>query len=220
MPKNTAPKNKEPVKILRSRTATAQMRNQLFHQNFDYLREITERREVPSTSTGRGRRGRPRGRGGLIGGGALSGEAASETPTPSTGTRNVATTTEPRRADFSQQLRSCSSCNGLDHQDNLCQADAPPSRPLAVTCNQCSHSYAYKEENGTEVLVTTTATCSAHRRRIVGASRLALEKKKKAEFLLSKIDELIGLGSSLQESLQWLGVSESRYQKLRSRVEL
>ena len=77
MPKNTAPtKNKAPVKILRSRTATAQMRNQVFHQSFDYLREITERREAPTTSTGRGRRGRT----GLIGGGSLTGEAAAETP--------------------------------------------------------------------------------------------------------------------------------------------
>ena len=223
MPKNPAPtKNKAPIKILRSRTATAQMRNQLFHQSFDYLREITERREAPTTSTGRGRRGRPRGRGALIGGGSLTGEAAAETPTPSTTTRNVATTTEPRRADFCQQLRSCSSCNGLDHQDNLCQIDAPPSRPLAVTCKQCSHSYTYKEENGIEILVTTTKTCSAHRRRVVNPenARLTLEKKKKAEFLISKIDELIELGSSLEDSLQWLGVSESRYQKLRSRVEL
>ena len=109
----------------------------------------------------------------------------------------------------------------LDHQDNLCQIDAPPSRPLAVTCKQCSHSYTYKEENGIEILVTTTKTCSAHRRRVVNPenARLTLEKKKKAEFLISKIDELIELGSSLEDSLQWLGVSESRYQKLRSRVE-
>ena len=77
MPKNTAPtKNKAPVKILRSRTATAQMRNQVFHQSFDYLREITERREAHTTSTGRGKRGRA----GLIGGGSFTGEAAAETP--------------------------------------------------------------------------------------------------------------------------------------------
>ena len=56
MPKNSAPtKNKAPVKIFRSRTATAQMRNQVFHQSFDYLREITERIEAPMTSTGRGK---------------------------------------------------------------------------------------------------------------------------------------------------------------------
>ena len=104
----------------------------------------------------------------------------------------------------------------MDDQENLCNTDALLLRPLAVTCKQCSHSYAYKEENGIEILVTTTKKCFAHRRRAVnpGNSCLTLEKKE-AEFFLSKIDELIGLGSSLEESLQWLGVSESRYQKLR-----
>ena len=126
------------------------MRNQVFHQSFDYLREITERREAHTTSTGRGKRGRA----GLIGGGSLTGEAAAETPTPSTGTRNVATKTEPRRADFCRQLRSCSSCNSLGHQDSLCQTDAQPSRPLAITCKQCSDSYAYKEDNRIEIIVT------------------------------------------------------------------
>jgi hypothetical protein len=48
----------------------------------------------------------------------------------------------------------------------------------------------------------------------------SLEKKKKAEFLLKKIDELVSLGSSLEESLIWLGISENRYQKLRSRAEV
>ena len=48
-----------------------------------------------------------------------------------------------------------------------------------------------------------------------GNSHLTLEKKMKAEFFLSEIDELIGLGSFPKESLQWLGVSESCYQKLR-----
>ena len=206
-------------------TATVQTNRIRFHQNFDYLREITERSEEPTTSTrGKRGRGRPRGSGGrgrLIGGGALSGDADAQT-TPGALTRNVATTAEPRRTDFSQQLRSCSSCNGLDHQDNLCQSDIPSSRPLAVTCKQCSHTYSYKEENGVEILVTRTETCSAHRRRVVipGPSQLTLEKKKKAEFILSKIEELRSLGSTLEDSLQWLGVSESRYQKLRSRVDM
>ena len=77
---------------------------------------------------------------------------------------SCSTTVEPKRRDFSQQLISCSSCSGLGHTDNLCPAERPTSRPLAATCTQCTHTYTYKQQDGVEVLLTSTTTCSAHRR--------------------------------------------------------
>ena len=112
MPKDsttsTKSKNKGSIRISRSRTATARMNNQLFHQNFDYLREITERCEIPTTSTGGKRgRGRPRGRGGLIGGGPISVGAVAETSTTIVTTRDVATLLRQQNRDEPIQVNIC-----------------------------------------------------------------------------------------------------------------
>ena len=115
-----------------------------------------------------------KGKGKAIGGGDLLGDVSVATKTATT--RTLATTVEPKRTDGANQVQTCAACGELGHQEQLCIADVS-SKPMALNCRQCKHSYKYSEDE--LQLITVTTLCSGHRKKITDAPHVSTEKRRK-----------------------------------------
>ena len=154
-----------------------------------------------------------KGKGRPIGGGPLCGNVKSDDG-PSSSTSDKGVTVEPIRKDVGQQVQRCTLCDGLGHQEQLCLKDTS-SRPPAVTCKQCSHSYKYTDDD--QKLLVEVKLCSAHKKAVAekpstSSSRNA-DKKKHAEFVMERVKELTDDGTPLENVLEWLQVSRKRYER-------
>ena len=206
---------KSPVKITRTRTAASKTRALKFKDALEEMREVEERLQKLNDddfATSRARKGK----GKPIGGGPLGGDVTTDDG-PSSSTADKGFTVEPIRKDVGQQVQRCSLCDGLGHQEQLCILDTS-SRPPAITCKQCSHSYKYTD--GDQKLLVEVQLCSAHKKAITekpSTSRDA-DKKKHAEFVLERVKELTADGTPLESALEWLQVTRRRYERFQRRL--
>ena len=211
----------KPTSVTRSRTVTNKTNR--FQAEFGYLREVNTRlspsEDAASSSThGRGKGKAKRGVGRPISGSPLelgldNTLTADITATNTTKSkRSMATTVEPKRAEFTQQVKRCTLCDDLGHDEMLCKRTGD-SRPPPLTCKQCKHDYTYTDQK----LVAEIDLCSAHRTKIM-KPKCSLDKLRKAQSAISLVEDLTKHGTSLEDALKFLGIPLNRYEKLMKRV--
>ena len=138
---------KTPIKITRTRTAASKTKALKFKHSSEKFREVEERQQKQdegadsSKKKGKARKGT----GKPVGGGPFGGDIPMDSG-PSTSTSTKGITVEPIRKEVGQQVQRCTICDGLGHQEQLCQLETT-SRPPVITCKQCSHSYKYADND-------------------------------------------------------------------------
>ena len=193
------------VSITRSRTVAATRNRNVFQDVFGHLREVEFRVRDPDTpSSSRGKQKKSK-RGRTIGGGPLRLDAVITAG--GSGTTTVSVDAEPEKNDTCIGVDTCPNCGNIDHDKSACSLNVPSGNILPpITCLQCKRSYTYIDQ----MLHTETRLCSAHQ---IGNSKLKI-----AQSTIARIEEIVATGITEEDALKWMGISATRYEKLKERL--
>ena len=185
--------------ILRSRTEKNKLKNP---NKRALLREISTEEAVSTDITKKKQKVRFGGVGGS--------ELVEKTPMTDFGT-----TCQPDSSEQWTQIKQCINCDSFDHIAALCpEPPNPTTRSIPeINCPSCrittSHPSSSKK-------VVEIALCPGHRAPGQEDERKKQVRRKQAELIIGKFDNLLEIGVTETDALSILGIDQKKLERARS----